>query len=53
MNKYLHIDEWNIVEEGFDPDRQRMSESIFSLGNGHIGQRGNFEEQYDSDSYQA
>lgn len=53
MNKYLHIDEWNIVEEGFDPDRQRMSESIFSLGNGHIGQRGNFEERYDSDSYQA
>lgn len=53
MKKYLQIDEWNIVEEGFDPDRLRMSESIFSLGNGHIGQRGHFEENYDSDSYRA
>ena len=28
-----------------------MSESIFSLGNGRFGQRGNFEEPYSSDSY--
>lgn len=53
MNKYLQIDEWNVVEEGFEPERQRMSESIFSLGNGSMGQRGNFVEGYDSDSYHA
>lgn len=53
MKKYLKTDEWNIIEEGFHPDRQRMSESIFSLGNGRFGQRGYFEEPYGSDSYRA
>lgn len=33
MKKYLKTDEWNIIEDQFHPDRQRMSESIFSLGN--------------------
>ncbi len=53
MNQYLEIDEWNIIEKGFDPERQRSSESIFSLGNGHMGQRANFEEQYSGDSLQG
>lgn len=53
MNQYLEIDEWNIIEKGFSPDRQRASESIFSLGNGHMGQRANFEEQYSGDSLQG
>ncbi|MEG1585327.1 MAG: glycoside hydrolase family 65 protein, partial [Bacteroidales bacterium] len=46
MNKYLKADPWRIIEEGFDPANQRSSESIFSLGNGHMGQRANFEEKY-------
>ncbi len=50
MKKHLVTDEWNIIEEGFDADNQRSSESIFSLGNGRFGQRGNFEEHYSSDS---
>jgi len=50
MNEYLKYDEWCIIEEGFDPENQRSSESIFSLGNGHIGQRANFEEQYSGDT---
>lgn len=53
MNKYLEIDEWKVVEKGFDPARQRASESIFSLGNGHMGQRANFEESYSGDSLQG
>ncbi|MDR0894692.1 MAG: family 65 glycosyl hydrolase [Prevotellaceae bacterium] len=53
MKQYLKIDEWNILEEGFQADNLRMSESIFSLGNGHFGERGNFEEPYSSDSYRA
>ncbi|MDR1004820.1 MAG: family 65 glycosyl hydrolase [Prevotellaceae bacterium] len=53
MKQYLKIDEWNIIEEGFQADNLRMSESIFSLGNGHFGERGNFEEPYSSDSYRA
>ncbi|MDE5761428.1 MAG: family 65 glycosyl hydrolase, partial [Bacteroides sp.] len=37
----------------FHPDCLRMSESIFSLGNGRFGQRGYFEEPYSSDSYRG
>ena len=53
MNEYLKPDEWCIIEEGFNPKNQRSSESIFSLGNGHIGQRANFEEKYSGDSLQG
>ncbi len=53
MRKYLKTDEWNIIEEDFQADNMRMSESIFSLGNGHFGQRGNFEESYHSDSFRG
>lgn len=53
MKKYLRTDEWNIIEEGFHADLLRVSESIFSLGNGRFGQRGNFEEPYSSDSYRG
>lgn len=53
MNKYLKVDPWKIVEQGFDPEKQRSSESIFSLGNGHMGQRANFEEQYSGETLQG
>lgn len=53
MKKFLKTDEWNIIEEGFHADKLRASESIFSLGNGRFGQRGNFEETYSSDSLQG
>ncbi len=53
MNKYLKIDEWKLIEEGFNPQNQRGSESLFSLGNGRIGQRANFEETYSGDSLQG
>ena len=43
LNKFK-IDEWKIIEEGFDPKTNRFSESIFSLGNEHMGMRGFFEE---------
>jgi maltose phosphorylase len=50
MNKYLQNDPWCIIEEGFHESKQLASESIFSLGNGHIGQRANFEEHYSGES---
>jgi maltose phosphorylase len=50
MNKYLKIDPWCIIEENFDPENQRASESIFSIGNGRFGQRANFEERYSGDT---
>ena len=46
MNGYYIEDPWSILEEGFDPSKQEASESIFSLGNGRMGQRANFEERY-------
>lgn len=53
MKQYLKTAPWQIIEEAFHPSRMRASESIFSLGNGRFGQRGNFEEQYSSDSLQG
>ena len=50
MKDYIKHDEWQIVEDKFNPDYNRISESLFSIGNGHFGQRGNFEEDYSGDS---
>lgn len=50
MIPYLKHDEWKIIEEGFDPQLHQSSESIFSLGNGKMGQRANFEECYSGES---
>ena len=50
MKNYILHDEWNIIEEGFKAENNRISESIFSIGNGHMGQRANFEEAYSGDS---
>ncbi len=51
MKQYLKNHEWQITEEGFDPHLNRVSESIFSLGNGQMGQRANFEESYSGDTH--
>lgn len=53
MNSYYTVEEWSVVEEQFDPSMQEASESIFSLGNGRMGQRANFEEAYSGDSLQG
>src|SRR5690606_3197769 len=53
MKNYIIHDEWNIVEEGFDPALNNISESIFSIGNGRMGQRANFEEDYSGESLQG
>ena len=44
--RYLEVDPWRVIEKGFHPDRGRVSESIFSLGNEYMGVRGFFEEGY-------
>lgn len=46
MKNYIVHDEWNIIEEGFRPAYNEVSESLFSIGNGRMGQRANFEEDY-------
>jgi maltose phosphorylase len=53
MKDYIKVDEWKIIEEGFDPHYNKISESIFSLGNGRMGQRANFEEAYSGDTLQG
>ncbi|MGB1037121.1 MAG: family 65 glycosyl hydrolase domain-containing protein [Bacteroidia bacterium] len=50
MKNYIKHHPWNIIEEGFDPKLNRVSESIFSIGNGKFGHRGNFEERYTGDT---
>ncbi len=53
MNSYYKVDPWNIIEEQFNPEMHEASESIFSLGNGRMGQRANFEEKYSGESLQG
>lgn len=50
MGKYVGVDEWNIIEDGLHYGDNRIYESIMSLGNGRMGIRGNFEEDYSGDS---
>jgi maltose phosphorylase len=50
---YIKPDPWLIIEEGFDPARVQSSESLFSLGNGAMGQRANFEETYTGKTFQG
>lgn len=50
MKQYIKHHEWEIVEEGFNPHYNKISESIFSLGNGRMGQRANFEEEYSGET---
>lgn len=39
--------EWKIEENEFNPETNYRDETIFTLGNGYLGMRGNFEENYD------
>ncbi len=52
-NNYIQPNNWSIIEEGFDVSRIKSSESLFSLGNGAMGQRANFEEHYSGPSFQG
>ena len=50
MKNYIKPHEWQIIEEGFDPHYNKISESLFSIGNGRMGQRANFEEEYSGET---
>lgn len=50
---YIIPNEWSIIEEGFNPDTVKASESLFSIGNGAMGQRANFEEVYSGPTFQG
>ena len=54
MNQdYIKADPWSIIEEDFENERVKSSESLFSIGNGAMGQRANFEEKYSGDTFQG
>ncbi|GAA4246072.1 glycoside hydrolase family 65 protein [Winogradskyella damuponensis] len=50
---YIIPNNWSILEEGFEPDQVKASESLFSIGNGAMGQRANFEEKYSGPTFQG
>jgi maltose phosphorylase len=54
MNQdYIKENDWSIIEEGFDQEMVKSSESLFSIGNGAMGQRANFEEAYSGPTFQG
>ncbi|MCX7951749.1 MAG: glycoside hydrolase family 65 protein [Clostridiales bacterium] len=48
LNENYLIDEWRIVEKKFELDDSLKNESLFTVANGYIGLRGNFEEGIDN-----
>jgi maltose phosphorylase len=53
MKNYLKHDEWCVIEEGFNREHNEVTESLCSLGNGRMGQRGNFEESFSGKTLQG
>ncbi|MEY9932128.1 alpha,alpha-trehalose phosphorylase [Catenulispora sp. GP43] len=43
-HSFYAVEPWSLRETEFDPDVLGQSESVFALGNGHIGWRGNLDE---------
>ena len=50
---YITPNHWSIIEEGWNPDNVKSSESLMALGNGAMGQRANFEEDYSGATFQG
>lgn len=53
MKNYIIHDPWYIVEDQFRAAHNEFSESIFSIGNGRMGQRANFEETFSGKTMQG
>lgn len=51
MEMSYEIHPWKVVETSLDKERMRLSESLTSIGNGYMGMRGNFEEDYTGDTH--
>ena len=50
MQRIFEVNPWNVVTHKLDKDNRRLQESLTSIGNGYMGMRGNFEEDYSGDS---
>ena len=53
MSKYVKIDEWSIVEDDLHLEENKIYESLMSIGSGHMGMRGNFEEDFSGSTLQG
>ena len=49
-DKYFLTDPWKVIEQGFNPQYARVSESVFALSNENLGVRGFFDEGGSVDS---
>lgn len=47
IERTFDVHPWKVIESSFNPAKNEFAESIFSLSNGYMGSRGNFEEAYD------
>ncbi len=52
-DQYFQLDPWRIIEKDFVPEKNMVSESIFSLGNEYMGVRGYAEEGISCNSLQG
>lgn len=43
--RFIYTD-WTLIEPQFDPDQLHHTETVFTIGNGYLGNRGSFEEGY-------
>ena len=53
LKTYIEAHPWKIIERGWNAANHPKSESLFSIGNGRMGQRANFEETYTGKSLQG
>lgn len=53
MKRLFEVDNWKIIETNLHKEDFRLAESMMSLGNGHMGMRGNFEETYSGDFHRG
>lgn len=53
MKKYFELDPWKIIQNTLDDENNKIAESTFSIGNGYMGQRANFEESYSGETFQG
>lgn len=53
MKTIFAYDPWKLIENELHRDDMRLAESMTSIGNGHMGMRGNFEERYSGDSHRG
>ena len=51
IQRLFDIDPWKISTTTLDTTHRRLQESLTAIGNGYMGMRGNFEEQYSGDHH--